>query len=86
MWQSKDTVAEPPATNWLIPNGKIPGRFHILFNHFISSHWGLVNKGKSAASFCCQVAEWVPDMFRNFYLVKNHKTDKNSTATKAIEK
>jgi hypothetical protein len=28
--------------------------------------------GKSAATFCHQVAAWDPDMFCNFYLVKNH--------------
>ncbi len=28
----------------------------------------------------------VPDMFLNFYLVKNHKIAKNSIATKAREK
>jgi hypothetical protein len=44
------------------------------------------NEGKSAASFCRQVATWVPDMFCNFYLVKNHKIAKKSTTTKAIEK
>ncbi len=38
------------------------------------------------ASFCCQVAAWVPDMFCNFYLVKNHKIAKNSTTSKAREK
>ncbi len=30
----------------------------------------LENEGKSAASFCCQVAALVPDMFCNFYLAK----------------
>ncbi len=30
-------------------------------------------RGKSAASFCCQMAAWFRDMFWNFYLVKNHK-------------
>jgi len=44
------------------------------------------NEGKSAASFCRQVAAWFPDMFCNFYLVKNHKIAKNSTTTKAREK
>jgi hypothetical protein len=44
------------------------------------------NEGKSAASFCRQVATWVPDMFCNFYFVKNHKIAKKSTTTKAIEK
>jgi len=44
------------------------------------------NKEESAASFCCQVAEWFPDMFCNFYLVKIHKIAKNSATTKAREK
>ncbi len=37
-----------------------------------------------AASFCCQVAALVPDMFRNFYSVKNHKIATNSATTEAI--
>jgi hypothetical protein len=44
------------------------------------------NEGKSAASFCCQVAAWFPDLFCNFYVVKNHKIAKNSTTNKAREK
>ncbi len=40
-------------------------------------------EGKSVASFCHQVAAWVPDMFCNFYFVKNHKIVKNSRTTKA---
>ncbi len=44
------------------------------------------NEGKSAASFCHQVAAWVPYMFCNFYFVKNHKTANYSTTTKAREK
>ncbi len=44
------------------------------------------NEGESATSFCRQVAELSPDMFCNFYLVKNHKIGINSTTTKAIEK
>jgi hypothetical protein len=43
-------------------------------------------RGESAASFCHHVAAWFPDMFCNFYLVKNHKIAKNSTTTKAREK
>ncbi len=43
-------------------------------------------EGKSAASFCLQVAAWVSDMFSNFYLVKNHKIANNSTTTTAREK
>jgi hypothetical protein len=33
-----------------------------------------------------QVGTWVHNMFCNFYLMKNHKIAKNSTATKAREK
>jgi hypothetical protein len=29
------------------------------------------------------VAAWFPDMFRNFYLVKNRKIANNSTTTEA---
>ncbi len=29
------------------------------------------NNGKSAASFCCKVATWFPDMLCKFYSVKN---------------
>jgi hypothetical protein len=32
-----------------------------------------VNRDKSAAGFCHQVAAWVPDMICNFCLVKSHK-------------
>ncbi len=42
--------------------------------------------GESAASLCRQVAAWVPDMFCNFYSVKNHKSAYNSTITNAREK
>jgi len=37
------------------------------------------NQDKSATSFCQQVAAWIQDMLRNFYLVKNHKIDNIST-------
>jgi hypothetical protein len=45
-----------------------------------------LNEGKSAASFCRQAAAWFPDMFGNFYVVKNPEIAKNSTTTKAREK
>jgi hypothetical protein len=41
------------------------------------------NEGKSAASCFRQVAALFPDMFWNFYLVKNHKIAENSTTTTA---
>jgi hypothetical protein len=37
------------------------------------------NQDKSATSFCQQVAAWMQDMLRNFYLVKNHIIDNIST-------
>jgi hypothetical protein len=46
----------------------------------------IVNEGKTAASFWCQVAAWVTDMFWNFYFVKKYKIAKNSKTTKAREK
>ncbi len=49
------------------------------YNHY--------NQAKSAARLCHQVAAGVPDMFCNFYLVKNHKISHNSIITsKAREK
>jgi hypothetical protein len=44
------------------------------------------HEGKSAASFCHQVAAWVPDMFCKYHLVKNHKIANNSTTSKSREK
>ncbi len=44
------------------------------------------NEKISAASFCCQVAALVSDMFCNFYLVKIHKAANNSVTTEAREK
>ncbi len=44
------------------------------------------NEGESAASFCCQVAAWVPVMFCNFCWVKNHKIIYYSANTEAGEK
>ncbi len=54
-----------------------------LCRHLVES-----NSVISAASFCCQVAALVPDMFWNFYLVKNDKiaNDNNSVNTQAREK
>jgi hypothetical protein len=44
------------------------------------------NEGISVANYCHQVAALVPDMFCNFYLVKNHKIANNSVNTEAKEK
>ncbi len=44
------------------------------------------NEGKSAARFCHQVVECVPDMFCDFYLVESHKIAYNSATTEAREK
>jgi hypothetical protein len=46
----------------------------------------IFNEGKSAASFCHQVAAWLPDMFCNFYKVKNHKIAKTQLSQKLEEK
>jgi hypothetical protein len=50
----------------------------LKFNHIKNGL--LFNEGKPATSFCHQVAALVPDMFCNFYLVKNYKIA-NDTAT-----
>jgi hypothetical protein len=51
-----------------------------------SSYQRLIQmRGKSAATFCCQVAAWVLDMFCYFYLMKDHKIAKNLTTTRARE-
>ncbi len=44
------------------------------------------NEGISAASFYHKLAVLVPDMFCNFYFVKNHKIANNSATTGAREK
>ncbi len=44
------------------------------------------NYGKSGAGFCHQVAAWVPEMFCNFYLLKNHTNVNSSAIVKAREK
>ncbi len=49
----------------------------------VSKLWPL---GKSAASFCHQAAAWVPDMFWNFYLMKNYKIANISATTWVREK
>jgi hypothetical protein len=46
----------------------------------------VTNQYTSAARFCSQVAACVPDVFRNFYLVKNHKIANNSATTEARKK
>jgi hypothetical protein len=44
------------------------------------------NEGKLTASFCRQVAVFLPAMFCNFYLVKNHKIAYNLATTEARKK
>jgi len=48
--------------------------------------FSLSDEGKSAASFCRQMAALFPDMCCIFYLMKNHKIAKNPTTTIAREK
>ncbi len=43
----------------------------------------VLNGGKLTASFCRQVAVFLPAMFCNFYLVKNHKIAYNLATTEA---
>ncbi len=61
------------------------GRFEVLLNTdlFNAKRQELdsFNQSKSAARFCHRVAAF-PDMFCNFYLVKNHKIANHSTNTK----
>ncbi len=45
-----------------------------------------VDVGESAASFCHQVTTWFPDMFYNFYLVKNQKMLKTQQPLKLENK
>jgi hypothetical protein len=47
--------------------------------------WSL-NESESAARFIRQVAAWVTEMFRDFYIVKNYEVANNPTTTKAKEK
>ncbi len=56
-----------------------------LLNGWVCRIW-CHNQDKSAAIFCHQVAVWVPVMFCNFYLVKNHKVGNNSETNDAREK
>jgi hypothetical protein len=51
-------------------------------------NWQLIYpyEGISGACFCHQVAALVPDMFYNFYLVKNNKIANNSATIEAREK
>ncbi len=44
------------------------------------------NQDRPVIIFCHLVAAWVPGMFHNFYLMKNHKIVYNSTSTAAIGK
>jgi hypothetical protein len=56
-------------------------------NHYQNVHSSLwdFNEGISAASFCHKAAALVPDIFCNFYFVKNHKIANNSATTEARE-
>ncbi len=54
-----------------------------VYRVFNNNHNHAYKEGKSAASFCRQVAGLVRGTFCNFYLVKNHKIAKTSTTTAA---
>jgi hypothetical protein len=68
--------------------GLTPGRYldaHGRKSDKTSSEKHSNNEWKSAARFCHRVAAWFPDMFCNFYFVKNHKVLKNSITSEARE-
>ncbi len=46
----------------------------------------LSNLAKSAIIFYPQVAAWAPDVFCDFYSVKNHKIDDNPATAEARSK
>ncbi len=76
-----------PRTSYDHPQGK--QGYPIKTSNVTELSWFNSNfsmRGKSAASFCGQVAALVPDMFCNFYLVKYHKIDNSSATNKAREK
>ncbi len=53
---------------------------------FLTAKTDFLNLLEGIASFCHQVAALVPDIFGNFYLVKNRKNGNNSATTEAREK
>jgi hypothetical protein len=65
------------------PTGKIHFKTNIELGLKYDLH---LMRGESAASFCRKEAAWVPDMFCNFYLVKNNKIANNSATTEHKEK
>ncbi len=42
-----------------------------------------INLDKPVPIFCRQVAAWAPDIFCNFYILKNHKIRLNNCSSKA---
>jgi len=42
-----------------------------------------INLDKPVPIFCRQVAAWAPDIFCNFYILKNHKIVNDSTTAEA---
>jgi hypothetical protein len=70
---------------------KVKKRNSLANSHLATVHLPKVKldifiEGKSAASFCHQVAALVPAMFCKFYLVKNHKIADKSAIAEAREK
>jgi hypothetical protein len=63
-----------------LPTLEILGKMEQIYNYTI------VNQDKKVASFCCLVAEYVPAMFCNIYLVKFNKIANISTNSKYNEK
>jgi hypothetical protein len=74
---------------WLIIFHSLHYKSWYIFGGCLINQWQTLkravpftNEGKSAASFCGQVAAGFPDMFCNFYLVKNHKIIKTQQPQK----
>ncbi len=84
-WKSipSHNLAPIPSSDGNITGSDLLTNWHY---HYVRVKWCSTNKGKSAVSFCHQLAAWVPNMFHNFYSVKNHKIANSSSTTKAREK
>jgi hypothetical protein len=65
---------------------KNKGIFWAIYSMLLRVCMRQISEGKSAASFCRQMAAWFPYMFCNFYLVQNNNIAKNSITAKAREK
>jgi len=58
----------------------------LIFSLALEAVESLAMRGYKLSVSAARPGTLVPDMFYNFYLVKNHKVANNSTNTKAREK